>query len=267
MTQTRLNELKRIREAVRQSRALVGKHFAGPGSRFEIHTPTAVAAARGTYFIVWIENSGTTGMANIGDKGDVAFSAGGQLVVVKPGYYSMAVDGAPPTPPSVFSDTPQVSNVVAATDVKEQLQTNSAKATLHAVGPAVTSVPTFASILGLGVVDTVVASTSSLHVTASSVSTGTPVMTSSAQTVASIAAPSAPAIATITSTITAVAPVVTPITAPLAPVVTAITAPVVPVVTAIIAPVAPVVTAIAPVIPLTPPNVISTLPLVSGHLH
>jgi outer membrane protein OmpA-like peptidoglycan-associated protein len=34
-------------------RALVGKVFGGPGSKFEIHTPTAVAAARGTYFIVW----------------------------------------------------------------------------------------------------------------------------------------------------------------------------------------------------------------------
>jgi len=34
-------------------RALVGKFFGGPGSKFEIHTPTAAAAARGTYFIVW----------------------------------------------------------------------------------------------------------------------------------------------------------------------------------------------------------------------
>jgi len=34
-------------------RALIGKIFGGPGSKFEIHTLTAVAAARGTYFIVW----------------------------------------------------------------------------------------------------------------------------------------------------------------------------------------------------------------------
>src|SRR5690242_19039188 len=37
-------------------RALVGKVFAGSGSKFEIHTPTAVAAARGTYFIVFHVN-------------------------------------------------------------------------------------------------------------------------------------------------------------------------------------------------------------------
>jgi hypothetical protein len=242
-------------------RALVGKHFAGPGSRFEIHTPTAVAAARGTYFIVWIENNGTTGMANIGDKGDVAFSAGGRMVVVKPGYYSMAVDGTPPTTPAVLTDVPKISNVVAATDVKEELQMNSAKATLHAAGPGLTPVPAFASIPKPGVVGTVADSTSNLAVEASStitgiVSTGTSVITSAAQTVASIAAPSAPAIAAITSTIAAVAPAVTTITAPVAPVATAI-----------ITPVAPVVTALAPVIPITPPNVISALPVVNGLLH
>ncbi|WP_447985718.1 FecR domain-containing protein [Nitrospira sp. Nam74] len=242
-------------------RALVGKHFAGPGSRFEIHTPTAVAAARGTYFIVWIENDGTTGMANIGDKGDVAFSAGGQMVVVKPGYYSMAVDGTPPTTPSILTDAPKISNVVAATDVREELQTNSTKATLHAVGPGLTPMPAFASVPMPGVADPVVASTSSLPVAASStitgvVSTGTSVVTSTVQTVAGLAAPSAPAIGAITSTIAAVTPVVTTITAPVAPVVTTI-----------IAPVAPAVTAVAQAVPITPPNVISALPVVNGLLH
>ncbi|MSQ77790.1 MAG: hypothetical protein EXR97_04985 [Nitrospiraceae bacterium] len=42
-------------------RALVGKAFAGSGSKFEIHTPTAVAAARGTYFVVW-HVDGASGM-------------------------------------------------------------------------------------------------------------------------------------------------------------------------------------------------------------
>ncbi|MEY4704838.1 MAG: hypothetical protein RL042_1040, partial [Nitrospirota bacterium] len=36
-------------------RALVGRVFEGAGSKFEIHTPTAVAAARGTYFVVWVD--------------------------------------------------------------------------------------------------------------------------------------------------------------------------------------------------------------------
>ena len=34
------------------ARALVGKTFSGAKSKFEIHTPTTVAAAKGTYFIV-----------------------------------------------------------------------------------------------------------------------------------------------------------------------------------------------------------------------
>jgi len=34
------------------ARALVGKSFSGAKSKFEIHTPTTVAAAKGTYFIV-----------------------------------------------------------------------------------------------------------------------------------------------------------------------------------------------------------------------
>src|SRR5207247_5895166 len=96
-----------------KARALVGKLFAGLGSRFEVHTPTAVAAARGTYFVVWIEEKasqkmgmnetgtvrpvslqglevaelqvGGTGVANIGSSGNVAFTSGGQTVVVPPG--------------------------------------------------------------------------------------------------------------------------------------------------------------------------------------
>src|SRR6266704_2223401 len=51
-----------------KARALVGKLFAGRGSKFEIHTPTAVATARGTYFVVWIEEEAgqKMGMNKIG---------------------------------------------------------------------------------------------------------------------------------------------------------------------------------------------------------
>lgn len=107
-------------------RALVGKAFA-VGSRFEVHTPTAVAASRGTYFVVWIEDQagsrvgmhevgqvrpvsfqgldvaqapqGTTGLANIGNSGDVGFTSGGQTVEVGPGMFSIAPPGMPPAPP------------------------------------------------------------------------------------------------------------------------------------------------------------------------
>src|SRR2546427_12804512 len=51
-----------------KARALVGKLFAGLGSRFEVHTPTAVAAARGTYFVVWTQEKASQkmGMNEIG---------------------------------------------------------------------------------------------------------------------------------------------------------------------------------------------------------
>jgi hypothetical protein len=245
-------------------RALVGKHFTGAGSRFEIRTPTAVAAARGTYFIVWIENNGTTGMANIGEKGDVAFTAAGRMVVVKPGYYSMATDGAAPTTPVVFTgQTADISRIVAATDVKENLQTVSAKAVLQAVGHELIPVSAFATIPTSALSTTVIASTSSLAAGTSSsitgvVSTGTSavtsVMTSAAQTVTSLAPTSAATatMAAITSTGAIVAPVVTTIAAPMTPVVTAI---------------APTVTAIVPVVPVTPPNALSGAPVLSGILH
>lgn len=114
-------------------RALVGKALGG-GSRFEVHTPTAVAAARGTYFVVWIEGqpgdqlgmsevgrvrpvlfqgfdfvqlpAGTTGVANIGSSGGVDFTSGGQTVNVGPGTFSTAPPGGPPIPPANITANP-----------------------------------------------------------------------------------------------------------------------------------------------------------------
>jgi hypothetical protein len=258
-------------------RALVGKHFAGAGSRFEIHTPTAVAAARGTYFIVWIENDGTTGMANIGEKGDVAFTAAGRMVVVKPGYYSMATDGAAPMTPVIFtSKTAEISRQVAATEVKEDLQTVSAKVALHAVGYDLMPVSAFATIPTSGLPATVAASTSILAGVSSSItgtvststSAVTSVMTSAAQTVTSIAPTSAvtTTMAAITSTVGIVAPVVTPIAAPVIPVVTAVVTPIASPMAPVVTAIAPTVTAIVPVVPVAPPSAISGVPILSGIL-
>ncbi len=116
-------------------RALVGKFFAGSGSKFEVHTATAAVAARGTYFVVWIEEKpgtkvgeagtvrpvlfpgidvaqaqvpvveGATGVANIGSSGDVAFTAAGKTVVVKPGMASVAAPGGPPIEPVPYTST------------------------------------------------------------------------------------------------------------------------------------------------------------------
>ena len=94
-------------------RALVGKVFSGTGSKFEIHTPSAVAAARGTYFVVW-HVEGVSGIANIGAHGAVDFQSGGSTVRVEPGNFSLAaVGGAPPSPAAILSG-PHVPEQVAA---------------------------------------------------------------------------------------------------------------------------------------------------------
>jgi hypothetical protein len=81
-----------------QVRTLVSKVFKANGSKFEVHTPSAVAAARGTYFTVWIEN-GQSGIINIGETGRVDFTSGGVTVAVDPGYFSVAREGQAPSTP------------------------------------------------------------------------------------------------------------------------------------------------------------------------
>ncbi len=97
------NPEKNVRQAVvkllqGQVRALVSKVFKANGSRFEVHTPSAVAAARGTYFTVWVEN-GQSGIINIGEKGRVDFTSGGITVAVDPGFFSVAREGRAPSAP------------------------------------------------------------------------------------------------------------------------------------------------------------------------
>ena len=103
-------------------RALVGKAFTGSGSKFEIHTPTAVAAARGTYFVVFHIN-GVSGITNIGTHGHVDFSSGGRTVPVPPGHFSITPPGGgAPAPPAVSTggNVPsQVANAVHGTEVKD----------------------------------------------------------------------------------------------------------------------------------------------------
>jgi hypothetical protein len=81
-----------------QVRALVSKVFKANGSKFEVHTPSAVAAARGTYFTVWVEN-GQSGIINIGETGRVDFTSGGITIAVDPGYFSVAREGQAPSTP------------------------------------------------------------------------------------------------------------------------------------------------------------------------
>jgi hypothetical protein len=107
-------------------RALIGKIFGGPGSKFEIHTPTAAAAARGTYFIVWTTNAGgqdPTGVVNIGETGKVAVSnidpAIGGSVELGHNQYTLIDEGKPPTPPSGISPD-MLQSLINSTGVKDQ---------------------------------------------------------------------------------------------------------------------------------------------------
>jgi hypothetical protein len=127
-------------------RALVGKVFAGKGSKFEVHTPTAVAAARGTHFVVWVEGA-TSGVVNIGDAGDVDFSSGERTIGLAPHQFSVAIGGDAPTPPAVLTaNVPAfVSSAVNSTELQNSDKRVTAKTAGaergHTAGGAVPSSP------------------------------------------------------------------------------------------------------------------------------
>jgi hypothetical protein len=265
-------------------RALVGRVFSGMGSKFEVHTGNAVAAARGTYFVVWIESDLSTGMVNIGNKGDVAFTAQGETVVVKPGQYSLAKLGAAPfTPvsigdPSTGSMETTVDQMIQATELKDSLLVESPKALLHAV--EATMVPVSALIPRPAAPSTVQSSSTidgdvsvpAVNATASAATTAatsavapvvspvtaavtsvvTPIVSSVTTAVTSALAPIvSPVTAAVTSVITplspvtpAIAPVVSPVTTVIAPVIAPIVSPVTPVVAPVIAPIVSPVTTV-----------------------
>jgi hypothetical protein len=118
-----------------QVRALVSKVFKANGSRFEIHTPSAVAAARGTYFTVWVEN-GQSGIINIGEKGRVDFTSGGMTVAVDPGYFSIAHEGHAPSAPLPHQLGIRGNDPSDAT-VKSAEKTASTPVLIHDQGPNV----------------------------------------------------------------------------------------------------------------------------------
>lgn len=116
-----------------QVRALVSKVFKANGSKFEIHTPSAVAAARGTYFTVWVEN-GQSGIINIGEKGRVDFTSGGMTVAVDPGFFSIAHEGQAPSVPLPHHLGLKDNDQSGAT-VKSTEKTASKLVTIHDQGP------------------------------------------------------------------------------------------------------------------------------------
>lgn len=107
-------------------RALVGRVFGGAGSKFEIHTPTAVAAARGTYFIVWITTVGShvlTRVVNIGDSGIVAVSNVNPTIEgsvnLGPNQHTIVEMGMLPSPAANIEPR-LLGSLLVSTEVKDQ---------------------------------------------------------------------------------------------------------------------------------------------------
>lgn len=135
------NPEKNVRQAIvklmqGQVRALVSKVFKANGSRFEIHTPSAVAAARGTYFTVWVEN-GQSGIINIGEKGRVDFTSGGMTVAVDPGFFSIAHEGQAPSVPLPHHISSKDNAQPEATVKTAEKKVFSTQVTIHDQGPNV----------------------------------------------------------------------------------------------------------------------------------
>jgi hypothetical protein len=121
-------------------RALVAQMVGG--SKFEIHTPSAIVAARGTYFVVWLEENGDTGVANIGSHGDVAVTSGGREVLVRPGEFSMARKNASPDDPTDSIRSHAAGGAIQATEILDNIVAESSRQTVTALGGTVTTLGT-----------------------------------------------------------------------------------------------------------------------------
>lgn len=106
-------------------RAIVGK------TRFEVHTPTAVAAARGTYPIIWVEKIAGEFITGVIVIDDGRIGSGVDLrniietilgtVIVPPGYISYVREGQPPTDPVMVP--PELLNLlIDQTGVEDTLE-------------------------------------------------------------------------------------------------------------------------------------------------
>jgi hypothetical protein len=247
-----------------QVRALVSKVFKANGSKFEVHTPSAVAAARGTYFTVWVEN-GQSGIINIGEKGRVDFTSGGMTVAVDPGYFSIAHEGQAPSVPLPHPLGLKDNDQSEAT-VKSAEKTASTPVLIHDQGPKVIHPLEKAEL-------TLASSPAGLTRALAAVERTTlreallvelPAQTLKAM---NLDAHLVKALTTLTglsiesrsgniggtATVAPLAPVTSALVAPLAPVISTVVAPVAPVISPVVAPVAPLVNTIL----ATPPAVIN----------
>ncbi len=118
--------------------AIVGRAFSGSGSKFEVHTPTSVAAARGTHFIVSLIQEG-------GVLKTVVASLSGTVVVVP-----IASGGAPnassPSPGTASSEEKSSSKTETKPSESAASETTSSEtASSEAGGSETTSSKTEAS--------------------------------------------------------------------------------------------------------------------------
>jgi len=255
-----------------QVRALVSKVFKANGSKFEIHTPSAVAAARGTYFTVWVEN-GLSGIINIGEKGRVDFTSGGMTVAVDPGYFSIAHEGQAPSVPlphhlgqndndesgaavknakKIQVSSPggltQALAAVEHTTLREAPLVELPAQTLQALNLDASLLKTLTTLTSL--------STESLGGSGggtTTVTTGT--LTNGSLTIGSVSVGTATtgSVSVGSTTLAPVAPVISTVVAPVTPIISNVVAPVAPVISPVVAPVAPLVNTIL----ATPPAVIN----------
>ena len=84
----------------------------GPGSRFEIHTPSAAAGVRGTDFRVSVDPQSEATRSEV-LEGVVGVSASNATVPVGAGFGTVVEPNRPPSPPRRLSGAPDVSRLPA----------------------------------------------------------------------------------------------------------------------------------------------------------
>jgi hypothetical protein len=103
-------------------RILVGRAFRGSGSTFAVRAGAVEAITETAYWVLW-RHEKETGFVNIGSRGAVMLTAGGGVVILEPGFYSIAPVGKLPSPARLVDATapPAVRLVIGETEVVEEL--------------------------------------------------------------------------------------------------------------------------------------------------
>lgn len=82
----------------------------GPGSRFEIQTPSAISAVRGTVYRALVNEAGEASNIEV-LEGKVAVTGADQQLTVNQGYGTQVVSGEPPLPPRELLPSPEFADI------------------------------------------------------------------------------------------------------------------------------------------------------------